>query len=54
MVEEKDRMHDWEKISVNLPRWMREYLEREARMEGESLSTIVRRAIRKYIGEGTK
>jgi len=38
-----------ERISVHIPRWMKEWLERRAKEDGETVSVIVRRAIREYI-----
>jgi hypothetical protein len=39
----------YEKITVNIPRWMRQWIENKAREEGESEAVIVRRLLRKAI-----
>jgi hypothetical protein len=52
VIEVEDR--EFVKLSVKVPRWIAEWLRRKAEEEGESVSTIARRVLRKGIRQESK
>jgi len=49
----KERKYE-EKINVNVPKWMYEWLKKRAEEEDLTMSDIVRKAIREYIRKHAK